>query len=193
MHLIGQLGRGGAEKQLWRLSTAMLRRGWPQAVVAFRAGGAWAPRLLQAGIPVACISEHPIKPWRLWQLSRLIRQHQPQVVMSWSAGAAAYARWICGQRDPLHVVGVRFDLTVNSNTSKPVRRVLVDQGHFGTRRLHREQFTEKSRHFTGARRPLSPRRGGLQHRLRPRPGSPGRARARAANRLHRHAYPAKGA
>jgi glycosyltransferase involved in cell wall biosynthesis len=121
MHLIGQLGHGGAEKQLWRLSTAMSRLGWPQAVVAFSAGGAWGPRLLEAGIPVACVPNHRLKPWRLWRLFRLVRRQRPQVVVSWSIGAAAYARWVCGRRGPLHVAGVRLDLTVDSNTSQPAR------------------------------------------------------------------------
>ena len=121
MHLIGQLGQGGAEKQLWRLSTALLRRGWPQAVVAFDADGAWAPRLLDAGIPVACIPRHTLKPWRLWQLSRLVRRQQPQVIMSWSSGAAAYARLICGRGRPIHVAAIRCDLTIDTNTSQPGR------------------------------------------------------------------------
>ena len=51
LHLIGQLGRGGAEKQLFHIATGLQRRGWPQAVVAFDTSGVWEPRLKDAGIP----------------------------------------------------------------------------------------------------------------------------------------------
>ena len=38
-HLIGQLVRGGAEKQLFHLATALQRRGWQQSVVSFSCRG----------------------------------------------------------------------------------------------------------------------------------------------------------
>jgi hypothetical protein len=63
-HLISTLRRGGAEKQLWCLATALRRRGWPQSVIAFDAGGAWEARLREAGIPVRCVGRHWLKPWR---------------------------------------------------------------------------------------------------------------------------------
>ena len=41
--------------------------------------------------------------------------------MSWSIGAAAYARWVCGRRGPLHVAAIRCDLTDRHEHSQPKR------------------------------------------------------------------------
>jgi glycosyltransferase involved in cell wall biosynthesis len=120
-HLIATLMRGGAEKQLWCLSTALERRGWPQSIISFSPGGAWEPRFREAGIPVRCIRPRRFKPWRLWQLRRLLDREQPQILMSWSSSAAIYARWVCSRGGPLRVVGVRGDFTIDSNSCRPAR------------------------------------------------------------------------
>ncbi len=127
-HLIATLMRGGAEKQLWCLSTALERRGWRQSVIAFSPGGVWEPRFREAGIPVCCLARHWFKPWRLWQLRRLLGREKPQILMSWSPATAVYARWVCLGGGPLRVVGVRGDLTVDSNSCRPARhfRLLRD-------------------------------------------------------------------
>ncbi len=91
-HLIATLMRGGAEKQLWCLSTALERRGWPQSVIAFSPGGVWEPRLREAGIPVCCLARHWFKPWRLWQLRRLLRPGEtanPHVLVAGHRGLCA--------------------------------------------------------------------------------------------------------
>ena len=120
-HLIATLRRGGAEKQLWCLATALRRQGWPQSVIAFDSGGAWESRLREAGIAVYGVAPHRIKPWRLWRLRRLLRQERPQIVMSWSSSSAIYARWACPRRPALQVFGIRGDLTIDSNTCRPAR------------------------------------------------------------------------
>jgi glycosyltransferase involved in cell wall biosynthesis len=120
-HLIATLRRGGAEKQLWCLATALRRQGWPQSVIAFDSGGAWESRLREAGIAVHGVPPHRIKPWRLWRLRGLLRQERPQIVMSWSSSSAIYARWACPRRRALQVFGIRGDLTIDSNTCRPAR------------------------------------------------------------------------
>lgn len=67
-HVIGQLGRGGAEKQLFRLAAALQKRGWQQSIVAFSPGGVWADRFREVAIPLFMVPRSPIKPWRFWQL-----------------------------------------------------------------------------------------------------------------------------
>src|SRR5208337_3622895 len=94
VHLIGQLGRGGAEKQLFSLASALKCRGWRQAVVSFLPGGVWASRFAENGVPVSCILQTRITPWRLWQLQRLIRSQKPRILVSWSAHVAVYADWL---------------------------------------------------------------------------------------------------
>ena len=121
-HLIATLMRGGAEKQLHCLSTAMLRNGWPQSVIVFSPGGAWEPRFREAGIPVCCVPPSRFKPWRLQQLRRMVTEQRPQIIMSWSPNVAVYARWACGADGPLRVIGVRGDMTLDYTTCQPARR-----------------------------------------------------------------------
>jgi glycosyltransferase involved in cell wall biosynthesis len=122
VHLIATLTRGGAEKQLHCLSTALQERGWPQSVIAFSPGGVWESRFQAAGIPVFVIPHHRLKAWRLWQLRRLLRREKPQILMSWSSSAAVYARWVWGGGRPLRVFGIRGDLTLDAITCQPARQ-----------------------------------------------------------------------
>jgi glycosyltransferase involved in cell wall biosynthesis len=116
LHLIGQLRRGGAEKQLYCVSTALRARGWPQAVVSFSSGGAWEQRLQDAGIPVLEVPSHRVKPWRLWRLWRIVRRERPGIVLSWSDYVATYAHWLRGVGRPRQVFNVRIDLTRNARS-----------------------------------------------------------------------------
>ena len=96
IHMIGQLGRGGAEKQLFCLAAALQKRGWQQAIVSFSPGGVWAPRFDDIGVPVFFIPHSRFKVWRLWKLQRLVRREKPRLLLSWSAHVAAYGDWIFG-------------------------------------------------------------------------------------------------
>jgi glycosyltransferase involved in cell wall biosynthesis len=119
VHLIGELVRAGAEKQLFSVATGLRNRGWQQAVIAFDAGGVWEPRLVEAGIPVFVVPRDRLKPRRLWRLWRLVRQQRPQVLMSWSAHVAAYARLLPAAGHLRQVFNMRIDVTVDANSGGP--------------------------------------------------------------------------
>ena len=118
VHLIGQLRRGGAEKQLFQLATGLQDRGWQQTIISFDRGGIWKEPLEERGLPVEEISRHPLKPWRLWQLWRFVRRERPDVVLSWSTHLAVYARWVRGVGRLRRMVNVREDLTVDTNSGQ---------------------------------------------------------------------------
>ncbi len=122
VHLIGQLARGGAEKQLFSLAAALQRRGWRQAVIAFQPGGVWASRFAEIGIPLSFVPRTRPTPWRLWQLRRLVRIRKPRVILSWSEHVAIYADWLFGMREVAKVFNVRCDLTRDLNTGDPKPR-----------------------------------------------------------------------
>lgn len=113
VHLIGGLQKGGTEAQLFRLSTALRERGWPQSVISFESGGVWKSPLEEAGIPVFEIPRHPFKPWRHWLLWDLVRGEKPGIILSWSAHVAVYARWLAGVGPVRRIFNVRGDLTVD--------------------------------------------------------------------------------
>jgi len=122
VHLIGQMGRGGAEGQLVYLADALHRRGWPQCVISFNPGGVWEDRLRQAEIPVLGIPRSSVKPWRLGRLRTLVRQQEPRILLAWSTHVAVYGRWLRGVGNPARIFNLRQDLTTNSHTGKPVWR-----------------------------------------------------------------------
>ena len=121
VHLIGQLSRGGAEKQLFYVARALGERGWPQAVASFDVGGAWAERLIEPGIPVFPIPRHPLKPWRLWQLWRILRRQQPGILLIWSGYTGVYARWLFGIGRPRIVFNLRSNVTLEVKTGRPAQ------------------------------------------------------------------------
>jgi len=123
VHLIGQLDRGGAEKQLFLLASALQRRGWQQAVISFMAGGTWAGRFAEIGIPVSCIPPTRLTPWRFWRLRRLIRSLKPRVIVSWSAHGAVYADWIFAVGPVARLINVRGDLTKHNGTGTRKQRL----------------------------------------------------------------------
>jgi len=121
LHIIGQLTCGGAERQLSYLARALQTRGWTQSVVSLSEGGIWRDFLVTNNIPVFEIPRHPFKPYRLWQLYQFVRQQRPQIIMSWSLHAAVYAHWLSGVGHPRKMIGVRGDLTLDSNTAQASR------------------------------------------------------------------------
>jgi glycosyltransferase involved in cell wall biosynthesis len=121
VHLIGQLGRGGAEKQLFSIATGLQRRGWNQTVIAFDTGGVWDPRLKEAGIPVFVVPRDGLKPRRLWRLWRLVRREKPGVLLSWSSYVAAYARLLRGAGRVRRVYNLRNDVTLDCDRPEQKR------------------------------------------------------------------------
>lgn len=116
VHTIGQLTRGGAEKQLALLSLALRARGWSQTVVSFSCSGPWKSILEDGGIPVHEIPSSPVKPYRWWKTNQVIRRERPDLLMAWSLYTGVYTRYLIGCGAPARIQGVRGNLTVDSNT-----------------------------------------------------------------------------
>ncbi len=123
VHLIGQLNRGGAERQLLYLAGALQAQGWPQAVVSFGVHGAWNDRVTAAGIPLYEVVPYRFKPRRLWRLSGILRRERPAILQIWSAHLAEYIRWVWGKACAKTLFGLRIDLTVDIIGGDPLRRL----------------------------------------------------------------------
>jgi glycosyltransferase involved in cell wall biosynthesis len=123
LHFIGQMERGGAERQLLHIAEALRERGWTQAVVTFNPGEIWDNRLIKAGIPLMSIPRDRNKFWRLWRLCAIIQRTQPLIVHSWSNHTNVYARWTLSYPKPRLIVSFRGNPTVNNFTGKPIRRI----------------------------------------------------------------------
>ncbi|MGH9966922.1 MAG: glycosyltransferase [Pyrinomonadaceae bacterium] len=123
LHVIGQLERGGAERQLLHLAGALKERGWQQAIVTFDPGREWDGRFDEIGIPVFGVRRRAFKPWRLMELSRIIWQLRPTLVHSWSGHTNIYAAWAPAPPQLRRILSFRFIPTVDSYTGEPVVRV----------------------------------------------------------------------
>jgi glycosyltransferase involved in cell wall biosynthesis len=105
--IVGQLGRGGAERQLFALlaSTAL-----PAMVISLDRGGYWADRIRSLGYRVIEVERSRHFEWRrLREVVRLVRAERPTVVCIWLDGVGSlYGRLaaiVCRPR--FTVVGLR--------------------------------------------------------------------------------------
>ena len=107
LYLIGQLVRGGAEQQLYNLLAGL---DLDASVIAFNSGGYWADPIRDLGREVIELERQGrMEARRLWQVTTLIRERQPDIVhifldgisgMYGRMGAllAGHPRVIVGQR-----------------------------------------------------------------------------------------------
>ena len=93
VHLIGSLGRGGAELFLLRLARgiAQAEPTWRQSVWTIGARGAIADEVEAAGIPVRPfhVGRSIHAPLRLWQLVRALVTSDASLVQTWMYHADA--------------------------------------------------------------------------------------------------------
>ena len=82
LFLIRSFGRGGAQRQLVTLATALHRAGWDVAVACFYAGDVFQRELVQAGVPVIDLRKRG--RWDvagfLWRLWCTLRVHDADIV-----------------------------------------------------------------------------------------------------------------
>jgi glycosyltransferase involved in cell wall biosynthesis len=107
--VVGQLGLGGLEKQVFLLARGLDRGRYDVTVISLSKGGAWAGRLVADGLRVEQIERHGRLDWRrLLRLERLFRSVRPDLVYSFNYETNAYAR-LAGLAAgvPILITGVR--------------------------------------------------------------------------------------
>lgn len=122
LHVIGQMVRGGAERQLVLVSAALAQRGWRQTVVSLNPGDVWEEHLREQGIAVVGVPRSGAKPWRLWQLGQHVRAARPDIVHSWSLHTNLYCRWLPGFPAGRKVFSLRRDVTRDRHTGRGLGR-----------------------------------------------------------------------
>lgn len=97
MLLIPTLDQSGAEKQLTLLACHLPRDEFDVHVVALTRGGPFADELLQHGVRQTVLGKRwKFDPFALWQLRKLIRAEQPDILHTWLFAANAYGRLVAG-------------------------------------------------------------------------------------------------
>jgi L-malate glycosyltransferase len=92
MHLIGQLHKGGAERQLFLLS-AGLKKSNDVCVISMTQGGYWKDQLQSAGVEVFELAQTGSKDVRrLLQIRALIKSWHPDILHTWMWEGNSYGR-----------------------------------------------------------------------------------------------------
>lgn len=122
LHLIGQLARGGAERQIIAVCVELKRRGWQQVVVTFCPGAAWDQKISGAGIPLLELPRQPNSILRLWRLHQIVRRERPDLIHSWSLHTNVYASYLPFKKSRL-VLSFRGNPTVDGVAGTPRHRL----------------------------------------------------------------------
>lgn len=92
LYIIGQLGRGGAEQQLYNLLSHL--QAGEATVLSLSPGGYWANPIRELGYTVIELPRRSHLEWkRLYKVFRIIKQVNPEIVMLFTDGISGmYAR-----------------------------------------------------------------------------------------------------
>lgn len=92
-YIIGQLGKGGAEKQLYELLKGMSRNVFSPTVISLSHGGYWEKEIQRLGIPVITLPRKKhFEFTRLIRLIKLLHTIKPQIVHTYMFSANSYGR-----------------------------------------------------------------------------------------------------
>ena len=127
LQVIGQLTKGGAEKQLYLLCKSLKQRGWQVYVLALSEGGFWKEKLESLGIKVSSINARRNMEWRRVSFARkTISRIKPDVMHTWLFPGNCYGRLgaIC-QKPPLVIASERMPALKKSFRDKIIDRILM--------------------------------------------------------------------
>jgi glycosyltransferase involved in cell wall biosynthesis len=117
LYLVGQLGAGGSERQLWNLLKAMDRDRYHPAVVVwnYREDETYVCQLKQLRVPILPLAPRFSTVKKMIELRRLVRTFQPEVLHSYSFYTNFAAYWATRGTQSVAVGSVRGDWTEAKN------------------------------------------------------------------------------
>ena len=126
LHVIGQLTKGGAEKQLYLLCRELKDRGWQVYVLSLSEGGFWKEKLESLGIEVYSIDARKNMEWRRIAFARkIISEVKPDVLHTWLFHGNSYGRLgAIFQKPPLVIASERMPALKKSFRDKMTDRLL---------------------------------------------------------------------
>src|SRR5919109_971882 len=112
LYLLGQLGPGGSERQLWNLLKAMDRDRYQPAVVVwnYQKDETYVSRIKQLGLPIFPLRSCSFTAKKMLQFRRLVRTLEPEVAHSYSFYTNFAVHWATIGRRSIAVGSVRGDL-----------------------------------------------------------------------------------
>ena len=92
--MIGQLGQGGSERQLYTFLAHCDRERWSPIVYVSGTQGLWNDRIRELGIPVTLLRGNPVV--KMWQFRQLCITNRVRRFFSWSAYTNGYGLALLG-------------------------------------------------------------------------------------------------
>jgi glycosyltransferase involved in cell wall biosynthesis len=122
LYLIGQLGVGGYERQLYYLLQALDRQSYRSAVVVWGSARSspYVSRITALGIPVYTCSDHVSPLSKLVALRRLVRSLSPELIHSYSFYTNFPAWWSTRGTKTMAVGSIRNNFVSEIRESGPV-------------------------------------------------------------------------
>ena len=116
LYVIGQLGIGGAEKQLYYLVRGLDRRRYEPLVVSLSTGGYWAQAIRKEGFKVIeLVRKKNVELARLRKLLRVTLRFKPAIVHTYLSSANSYGRIAAAlARTPIRITSERTYLLPES-------------------------------------------------------------------------------
>ncbi len=119
--LIGQLGQGGAERQVYLITSVLAQLGASPTVLTFNPNGIWRERLKQAGVPIISIPRRGSLDFRrLIFLRKALTIQEFDILFCFGSAEAFYGR-LAGINLPVQVIpnlrnqdwGSRYNLWID--------------------------------------------------------------------------------
>jgi len=123
LHLIGQLNRGGAERQLLLVSKELAARGWHQTILTFDPGRPWDDIVRGNGSTLLQLPRRKNRLGRLVELHKIIRREQPCIVHSWSHHTNVYAGYLRAICTFPFVSSLRSNPLADNYTGEPLTNI----------------------------------------------------------------------
>lgn len=93
VYIIGQLGKGGAEVQLYELVKGLNKERFDPMVVSLSEGGYWADKIRKSGVELIELPRKQHAEFgRLFKLIRIFREKKPDIVHTYMYAANSYGR-----------------------------------------------------------------------------------------------------
>lgn len=110
--IVGVLGKGGAEKQLFYITSAMKRLNFQVKVFTLTKGEYYEKKMLSMGIECFWIGKISSPIWRLWVLMIEMIRYKPQIIYSTHFYGNLYAGLIGRILGNLSIGSIRNDLSL---------------------------------------------------------------------------------
>src|SRR5262245_6169930 len=122
LYLVGQLGPGGSERQLWNLLKALDRERYQPGVAVwnYREDETYVAPIKQLGVPIFTLAPRSLAAKKMLELRTLVKCLRPEIAHSYSFYTNYAAHWATRKTPAIALGSVRGDWSEARKSSGPV-------------------------------------------------------------------------